>query len=239
SDADGEEPAGSDSEADGDEDDDLAKIDGGTTDGVVVTDDANGMVYRAAYDNGGNCLCSSNLSGSFVDEDKSLLLNTRVAAPPEDVESVTVQIPHFGTFDDVPLSRSQDTPPSACSSPPVSSPGSPLAFPLTQTLMRKRCGSCRPRVRLRTSRPFRDSPRRCIRLLPRPGASSSARRTCAGRPAARPPRRPNASPSRGTCSSISTRLRSRRRRRTNSARSPRSCARWRSRRSTWAGILTR
>lgn len=105
SDADGEEPAGSDSEADGDEDDDLAKIDGGTTDGVVVTDDANGMVYRAAYDNGGNCLCSSNLSGSFVDEDKSLLLNTRFAAPPEDVESVTVQIPHFGTFDDVPLSR--------------------------------------------------------------------------------------------------------------------------------------
>lgn len=103
SDDDGEEPAGSDSEAD--EDDDLAKIDGGTTDGVVVTDDANGMVYRAAYDNGGNCLCSSNLSASFVDEDKSLLLNTRFAAPPEDVESVTVQIPHFGTFDDVPLSR--------------------------------------------------------------------------------------------------------------------------------------
>lgn len=93
--------------ANGDEgdDEDLAKIDGGTTDGVTVTDDANGMVYRAAYDTGGNCLCSSNLSSSFVEQDKSLLLNTRFAAPPEDVQTVTVQIPHFGTFDDVPLSR--------------------------------------------------------------------------------------------------------------------------------------
>ena len=99
------EGSGTEGEAEGDEDDDLAKIDGGTTDGVIVTDDANGMVYRAAYDNGGNCLCSSNLSSSFVEQDKSLLLNTRFAAPPKDVETVTVQIPHFGTFDDVPLSR--------------------------------------------------------------------------------------------------------------------------------------
>lgn len=76
-----------------------------TTDGVTVTDDANGMVHRAAYDRAGNCLCSSGLAGSFVEEGNSVLLSTRFAAPPEGVDTVTVEIPHFGTFDDVPLSR--------------------------------------------------------------------------------------------------------------------------------------
>lgn len=88
-----------------DSDEDLQDIKGGTTDGVTVTDDANGVVYRAAYDSSGHCLCSSDLSSSFLEKDGSLLLNTKFAAPPEDVETVSVDIPHFGSFDDVPLSR--------------------------------------------------------------------------------------------------------------------------------------
>lgn len=90
------------SEDGGDEELDIG---GHTADGVTVTDDENATVYRAAYDDAGHCLCSSNLSSSFVDPDKSLLLTTRFAAPPEDVETVTVQIPHFGIFDDIPLQR--------------------------------------------------------------------------------------------------------------------------------------
>lgn len=93
------------SDDEGDDDDEGQEIKGGTVDGMTVTDNENGMVYRVAYDEGGNCLCSSNLSSSFLDQGKSLVLTAKFAAPPEDVETVTVDIPHFGSFDDVPLTR--------------------------------------------------------------------------------------------------------------------------------------
>lgn len=89
----------------GDVEEVLEGVSGHTTDGVTVTDDVNGKVYRAAYDHAGNCVCSSDLAGSFVGEGKSMLLSTRFAAPPADVETVSVDIPHFGTFSDVPVSR--------------------------------------------------------------------------------------------------------------------------------------
>lgn len=76
-----------------------------TTDGVTVTDNVNGQVYRAAYDSSGNCLCSTGLSGTFVDPGQAVILSTRFAAPPEDLATVTVEIPKFGTFDDVPVQR--------------------------------------------------------------------------------------------------------------------------------------
>lgn len=76
-----------------------------TTDGVTVTDNVNGLVYRAAFDSSGHCLCSTGLSGTFVSPDHAVILSTRFAAPPEDVAAVSVEIPNFGTFDDVPVQR--------------------------------------------------------------------------------------------------------------------------------------
>ena len=49
---------------------------------------------------------------NFVEQDKSLLLNTRFAAPPEDVEPSRCRS-HFGTFDDVPLPMKRHRPPRA------------------------------------------------------------------------------------------------------------------------------
>jgi hypothetical protein len=76
-----------------------------TTDGVTVIDTANGMMHRAAYDTAGNCACNVGLSGQFIGPGEAMVLTTAFAAPPEDVDTVTVQIPGAGSFDDVPLSR--------------------------------------------------------------------------------------------------------------------------------------
>ncbi|MCK6211580.1 hypothetical protein KZX45_13600 [Georgenia sp. EYE_87] len=78
---------------------------GATTDGVSVIDTTNGTVHRAAYDVAGNCACSVNLTVRNVEPENSLVLTTSFAAPPEDVESVTVQIPGAGAFADVPVNR--------------------------------------------------------------------------------------------------------------------------------------
>ncbi len=80
-------------------------IHGSTTDGVSVVDTTNGTMYRAAYDAAGNCACNVDLGGKFVDPGQELVLTTMFAAPPEDVETVTVQIPGAGAFTDVPLTR--------------------------------------------------------------------------------------------------------------------------------------
>jgi len=78
---------------------------GSTTDGVAVVDNANGTMYRAAYDAAGNCACNVDLGGKFVPAGEGMVLTTLFAAPPEDVETVTVQIPGAGSFTDVPLTR--------------------------------------------------------------------------------------------------------------------------------------
>jgi hypothetical protein len=76
-----------------------------TTDGVTVTDTANGMLHRAAYDTSGSCVCSVDLSNHFVGPGEAIVLTTSFAAPPEDVDTVTVQIPGAGSFDGVAVSR--------------------------------------------------------------------------------------------------------------------------------------
>jgi hypothetical protein len=76
-----------------------------TTDGVTVVDTANGMLHRAAYDTAGNCACTVDLSNHFVGPGEARVLTTSFAAPPEDVDTVTVQIPGAGSFADVPVSR--------------------------------------------------------------------------------------------------------------------------------------
>ncbi|BDA64811.1 hypothetical protein [Actinomyces capricornis] len=74
-------------------------------DGVTIIDTANSQVYRAAYDTGGSCLCSSGLSGVFVDPGQTVVFQTSFAALPEDVSTVTVTIPLAGSFDNVSVTR--------------------------------------------------------------------------------------------------------------------------------------
>lgn len=85
--------------------DETSTHNGSTTDGVAVVDNANGTMYRAAYDSAGNCACNVELGSKFVAAGEGMTLTTLFAAPPEDVETVTVQIPGAGSFTDVPLTR--------------------------------------------------------------------------------------------------------------------------------------
>lgn len=76
-----------------------------STDGITVLDTVNGALYHAAYDSARSCLCDVDLGNSFVASGQAIVLMTAFAAPPEDVETVTVYIPGAGSFDNVPLTR--------------------------------------------------------------------------------------------------------------------------------------
>ncbi|WP_165372701.1 hypothetical protein [Pengzhenrongella frigida] len=78
---------------------------GSSTDGVAVIDTTNALMHRAAYDTAGTCACNVDLSNHFVGAGQSIVLTTAFAAPPKDVETVTVQIPGAGSFDAVPVTR--------------------------------------------------------------------------------------------------------------------------------------
>lgn len=92
-------------DSDGTQGEDMYDLATGTTDGVMIVDGKNQMVYRAAYDSSGHCLCSSNLGDSYVHEGQSYILLTTFAELPKDVDSVTVSIPRAGTFNDVKVNR--------------------------------------------------------------------------------------------------------------------------------------
>lgn len=76
-----------------------------TTDGVTVVDPAEGMMYRAAYDESGHCACSGDLGTLELEPGAVSMLSTSFAAPPEQTETVTVDIPRAGTFENVTLTR--------------------------------------------------------------------------------------------------------------------------------------
>jgi hypothetical protein len=49
------------------------------------------------------CSCSRNLGN--IDAGGQLVLWAKFPAPPDDVQKLTVEIPHFPPLDEVPLSR--------------------------------------------------------------------------------------------------------------------------------------
>ena len=75
----------------------------GTIAGTHLIDAAGKKKYFVVRDTEGACLCSRGL--------KSIKARTRAnlyakfPAPPEDVQKITVVIPHFTPMDDVPISR--------------------------------------------------------------------------------------------------------------------------------------
>lgn len=80
-------------------------VNGDNTDGVYLTDTTNQKVYRAAYDTAGGCLCSGNLNSAFVDDGRTMVLQTSFAALPDGVTTVDVAIPGAGTFSNVTVTR--------------------------------------------------------------------------------------------------------------------------------------
>lgn len=71
--------------------------------GVVLIDEANKKKYFVVRDSEGQCVCSRDLKDQRAGETRNLW--ARFPAPPDDVQKVSVVIPHFSPMDDVPLSR--------------------------------------------------------------------------------------------------------------------------------------
>lgn len=72
--------------------------------GVTLVDGQNRKKYLVAQDSRGDCVCSSDLSSTFVAPGQTVLLTATFAAPPESVTTIDVSIPTAGTFSDVPIS---------------------------------------------------------------------------------------------------------------------------------------
>ena len=71
--------------------------------GVSLVDAVNKKKYLVVRDSESRCLCSRDLHGLKPGE--SLSVYAKFPAPPDDVQKITVQIPHFLPADDVPISR--------------------------------------------------------------------------------------------------------------------------------------
>jgi hypothetical protein len=71
--------------------------------GVNLVDAAGKKKYLVLRDSDGKCLCSRDLKD--VQPDSRVNLYAKFPAPPDDVENITVEIPHFIPMDDVPISK--------------------------------------------------------------------------------------------------------------------------------------
>lgn len=74
-----------------------------TIGGVSIVDPAGKKKYFVARDSDGHPLCSTGLSS--VPKGESVNVWAKFAAPPDDVQKVTVIVPHFQPLDDVPISK--------------------------------------------------------------------------------------------------------------------------------------
>lgn len=77
---------------------------GWAADGLQLIDGKNNKVYLTASDGRGQCLCSRQLIGVYLQDNLPLALSATFAAPPADVSTVDVRVPSFGTVVRVPVS---------------------------------------------------------------------------------------------------------------------------------------
>ena len=75
----------------------------GTIGGVHLVDAANKKKYLVIRDSDGKCLCSAGLDD--IEVGKSRALWARFPAPPQDVQEISIVVPHFIPLDDVPISQ--------------------------------------------------------------------------------------------------------------------------------------
>ena len=76
-----------------------------SVDGVYLLDATGAKRYLAARNANQGCVCSSDLSSTFVSPDSGVVLTTLFAALPPQVTSVDVVVPGFGPFNGVAVSR--------------------------------------------------------------------------------------------------------------------------------------
>jgi hypothetical protein len=72
-------------------------------DGIALIDPVGRKKYLVARDSDGNCVCSNNLSGTFVAPGAPVTLQATLTAPPPNVKTVDVVVPRVRTFHDVAL----------------------------------------------------------------------------------------------------------------------------------------
>lgn len=83
----------------------LASEAAGVADGIYVLDKASARRYLPARDKEGNCVCTGGTGTLTVGPGASTPLQAVFQAPPAEVTTVDVVIPHAGTFSAVPVTR--------------------------------------------------------------------------------------------------------------------------------------
>ncbi|MFY9531457.1 MAG: hypothetical protein WAR24_21340, partial [Candidatus Acidiferrales bacterium] len=68
--------------------------------GIHLIDAANKKKYFVVRDADGACVCSSNIAN--IAAGSQSVLWAKFPAPPDDVQKITVEVPHFPPFEDVP-----------------------------------------------------------------------------------------------------------------------------------------
>jgi hypothetical protein len=76
-----------------------------SVDGVYLVDGAGAKRYLAARNASQGCVCSGDLSRTFVSPSSGVVLTTLFAALPAGVNAVDVVVPGFGSFNGVKVSR--------------------------------------------------------------------------------------------------------------------------------------
>jgi hypothetical protein len=71
--------------------------------GVRMVDEVHAKQYLPLRDETGECLCTRSI-GNPMYVDHAMDISVKFPAPPADVDSVSVQVPTFASFDAVPLS---------------------------------------------------------------------------------------------------------------------------------------
>ncbi len=71
--------------------------------GVHLIDEANNKKYFVVKDSEGDCICSRRIEGIQPWSQKALW--AQFPAPPDEVQNITVEIPHFPPMQDVPISH--------------------------------------------------------------------------------------------------------------------------------------
>jgi hypothetical protein len=69
--------------------------------GITLIDDASKKKYFVVADADGNCVCSEHVDD--IEPKTQATLWARFPAPPDDIQKITVVIPHFTPIDDVPI----------------------------------------------------------------------------------------------------------------------------------------
>lgn len=76
---------------------------GNNVSGVHLVDAANKKKYQVILDTEKKCLCSNGLETDIAAKSR-INVWAKLPAPPEDVQQVSIMIPHFIPMDDVPIS---------------------------------------------------------------------------------------------------------------------------------------